>query len=171
MRIDVSTLRQGLNCLDFSQDGDSLGITRDDAHLAGPVKVTLELNVTGEDIRIDGAVSTVVEEECSRCLDAYERDLEAELHLYAMGSRGRDPQPEPEDDQGEGMLIHDGRQLDLSGEVRSAILLSIPMQPLCSPECKGLCPGCGANLNEGQCSCGHRAIDPRWKGLEKLRGQ
>jgi uncharacterized protein len=171
MRIDITALRQGPNCLDSSQDADSLGIPRDDAALAGPVKVSLELNVTGEDIRIDGGVSTVVEEECSRCLESYKRDLEAELHLYAIGSRSRGARPEPEDDQGEGMLIHDGRQLDLSDEVRSAILLSIPMQPLCSPECKGLCPGCGANLNQGQCNCGHRAIDPRWKGLEKLRGQ
>jgi uncharacterized protein len=79
-----------------------------------------------------------------------------------------------DEDEGEeaegGYLFHDGRQLDLRDEVRSAILLSSPMQPLCGPNCKGLCPECGANLNDSKCSCDARPVDPRWKGLEKLRG-
>lgn len=171
MRIDITTLRQGVNRLDLTEDAESLEIKWDDSALVAPVKISLDLDVAGDDIRIDGVVSTVKEEECSRCLRTYSRDLEAEIHLYAVGARGRRRDPEPEEDPGEGMLVHDGRQLDLWEEVRSAILLSTPMQPLCSPECKGLCPGCGANLNDGRCTCSEREIDPRWKGLEKLRGQ
>ena len=171
MRIDITELRQGVNELKSVLDPESLDIKREDLVLKKPVEVYLRLDVSGDDIRIDGVVSTVVEEECSRCLIAFRIDLEAELHLYAIGARGRRGEPEPGEDQGEGMLVHDGRQLDLWEEVRSAILLSIPMQPLCGPGCKGLCAGCGANLNKGQCKCGERDIDPRWKGLEKLRGQ
>jgi uncharacterized protein len=171
MRIDITTLRQGANQLDLIEDAETLEIKWADSALGGPVKVSLELDVSGDDIRIDGVVSAVVEEECSRCLRIYKRDLEAELHLYAVGARGRRRDPEPDEDQGEGMLVHDGRQLDLWEEVRSAILLSTPMQPLCALDCKGLCPGCGANLNDGPCKCSQREVDPRWRGLEKLRGQ
>jgi uncharacterized protein len=171
MLIDITTLREGANQLDSTLDAETLEIGPDGAAVAAPVEVSLELNVTGNDIRIDGVVSTAIEEECSRCLGTYRRDLEAELHLYAVGARGRRGDPEPDEDQGEGMLVHDGRQLDLWEEVRSAILLAAPMQPLCSPACKGLCPACGANLNDGLCKCSEREIDPRWKGLEKLRGQ
>jgi uncharacterized protein len=171
MRIDITVLCDGPNRLELSGDAESLNITEDEARLAGPVKVVLDLVVAGNDIRIDGTVNTIVEEECSRCLAVYRRKMEAELHLYAVGADSRLRGPKPDEDRGEGLLVHDGRRLDLSEEVRSAILLSTPMQPLCSLDCKGLCPNCGANLNEGQCACeGHRT-DPRWKGLEKLRGQ
>jgi uncharacterized protein len=171
MHIDITALSQGVNELESVLDPESLDIKSEDLVLKAPVKVSLRLDVTGDDIRIDGVVRAVVEEECSRCLTAFKRDLEAELHLYAIGAGRRRGDPEADEDQGEGMLVHDGRRLDLWEEVRSAILLSTPMQPLCDPGCKGLCAACGANLNNGQCKCGERRIDPRWKGLDKLRGQ
>jgi uncharacterized protein len=87
-------------------------------------------------------------------------------------ARGESDEDEDEEEATDGgYLFHDGRQLDLRDEVRSAILLSSPIKPLCGPDCKGLCPECGANLNESKCSCEARPADPRWKGLEKLRGQ
>ncbi len=174
MRIDVAALSQGTNRIETTGDAESLDLTHNEVSLEGPVAVELTLNVFEENIRIDGVVHAKIVEECSRCLVEFTRPLEAELHMYAAGgsAAGRAGLPEGGDEGGEeGFLVHDGRQLDLRDEVRSAILLSCPLQPLCSPDCKGLCPECGGNLNYNQCSCGSRGADPRWKGLEKLRGQ
>lgn len=175
MQVDISTLSQGINKLALKVDAESLDLSETGVFLKAPVLVDLTLNVFDENIKIDGTVRTEVEEECSRCIQPFRRRVEAELHLYATakavaGRRG-DAEDEDDEDSEAGYLIHDGRQLDLSGEVRSAILLSSPMQPLCRPNCGGLCPECGENLNERQCSCGGRRTDRRWKGLEKLRGE
>jgi uncharacterized protein len=174
MYIDISSLSQGINKLELKGDAESLELSETGALLEAPVRVDLTLNVFEENIKIDGVVRTEVAEECSRCLQAFRRPVEAEIHLYATTRRpGRgagDAEDEDEEDLGAGYLIHDGSQLDLRGEVRSAILLSAPVQPLCGSNCKGLCPGCGQNLNDGKCSCEDTRTDSRWKGLEKLQG-
>ena len=59
-------------------------------------------------------------------------------------------------------------QADLSDIVRQAIILAVGMKPLCSEDCRGLCPDCGVNLNKQSCRCASEKIDPRWEGLKKL---
>ncbi|RME68679.1 MAG: DUF177 domain-containing protein, partial [Nitrospirae bacterium] len=59
-------------------------------------------------------------------------------------------------------------ELDITSIVQEQILLNLPMKPLCMPECKGLCPRCGMNLNTGTCDCPRTEIDPRWSALKKL---
>ncbi len=175
MQIDITALDKGVNKLELSGDAESLELTEDEVRLDSPVVAELTLNVFNEDIKIDGVVRAEAVEECSRCLETFIREVEAEVHLYAVpagrvsgaGRSEEDEEPEP----GDGYLAHDGRELDLSEEVRSAILLATPMKPLCKPDCKGLCPECGGNLNQNQCSCGARKVDPRWSALDKLRGR
>lgn len=62
-----------------------------------------------------------------------------------------------------------GEMLDLQPLVRDALLLELPLAPLCSEDCKGLCPNCGADLNDGPCSCDTRPADPRWSVLDSLK--
>jgi uncharacterized protein len=194
MQIDISELEQGRNRLRLKGDAEGLELDGTDTKLKTQVLVELTLDVFEENVRIDGVVRAEAEEECSRCLNAFRRKIEAELHLYAAGKSqagksragksqaargsgkssggaGADVDADEGEDADGGYLFHDGCQLDLSDEVRSAILLSSPMKPLCSPECKGLCPVCGADMNEESCSCDARPADPRWKGLEKLHGR
>ncbi len=64
------------------------------------------------------------------------------------------------------MIYYDGEELDITEDIRDMVILSLPMKPLCSDTCKGLCPKCGTNLNEEKCNCVLEEIDPR---LEKLR--
>ena len=59
-------------------------------------------------------------------------------------------------------------QLDLDELIRADILLELPTKFLCSPDCKGLCPKCGRNLNEGPCGCNTHQMDPRLEVLKKL---
>jgi uncharacterized protein len=55
--------------------------------------------------------------------------------------------------------------------LREQVLLAVPLRAICREDCKGLCPQCGANLNEKRCSCAEPVEDPRWSGLKDLRGK
>ena len=73
-----------------------------------------------------------------------------------------DPQTVDEESYG-------GKEIDLSPAVREQILLSVPASPLCREDCKGLCPKCGKDLNDGDCGCDRTALDPRWTALKGIQ--
>jgi uncharacterized protein len=99
--------------------------------------------------------------ECRRCMGTATGTLEVEVReLFASGAAGADP---------ELSYPYSGDQLDLEPMVRDAVLLELPQVPLCRPDCGGLCPTCGAELNTEECSCGPGAADGRWSALNVLR--
>ncbi len=125
-------------------------------------------NVDGRFVLVTGKVTTTVTLECSRCLTLFEHPLEAlfeaqcdirTFHLMAEGL--------PVEEGEEVTAIFDSNSVDLWELARQAVIVHLPMRPLCHPECKGLCPHCGANLNETTCSC-EMPADPRWAALEQL---
>jgi len=63
----------------------------------------------------------------------------------------------------------DTDKIDLDEYIRDYAVLAVPMKNLCSEDCKGLCPKCGKNLNEGTCNCSEENIDPRWESIQKLK--
>ncbi len=65
--------------------------------------------------------------------------------------------------------VYSGKEIDLTRALREQILLSIPPSPLCSEDCKGLCPTCGKDLNEGECGCDRTVMDPRWAALKGIQ--
>ena len=101
---------------------------------------------------------------CRRCLEPVSGRLEA--HVREM-YRPRRPGEAPEDDEETYPLS--GELLDLQPLVRDAILLELPIAPLCREDCAGLCASCGADLNDGPCSCPPATGDPRWAVLDALR--
>ena len=72
-----------------------------------------------------------------------------------------------QEEDGDWILVPDGK-LDLDGLLQEDILLDLPVKFLCREDCKGLCPTCGQNLNEGSCGCTQREVDPRLAVLQKL---
>ncbi|HEY3809999.1 MAG TPA: DUF177 domain-containing protein [Acidimicrobiales bacterium] len=119
---------------------------------------------------VDGGIEVVArihapwEGECRRCL----RPLGSELHcevreLYR--TRTADEAADPDEDT----YPLDGDQLDLRPLVRDALLLALPLAPLCRDDCLGLCPACGADRNVDPCGCQAAAGDPRWGALDVLR--
>lgn len=75
-------------------------------------------------------------------------------------------------DRGEDVEVHvipsSARQIDLTQDALDALILELPVKRLCSDACQGLCPQCGANLNEGACGCRPEETDPRWEALKGL---
>lgn len=124
------------------------------AYVRGP----LRLSRTKEGILVQGKLHIGVEDECYRCLEPMLRDVEIDLEeLYAY--------PIPKDSE---FTLSDDGILDLAPLLRAEALIEDARGALCRPDCKGLCPQCGANLNYGPCSCGDDEVDPRLAGLKHL---
>ena len=115
-------------------------------------------------IEVTATVSAPWRGECRRCLKPVSGRLGCEVReMY----RPRRAQEGPDDDEETYALDPD--QLDLEPLVRDALLLELPLAPLCRPDCPGLCPTCGADRNEGPCGCPEPVRDPRWAALNVLR--
>jgi uncharacterized protein len=125
-------------------------------NLAGSVTLTR----TPQGLYAQGRLTATVDYECSRCLESFDQRVSVRMaELYHFP-----PESAPPDS----LIVTDDAHLDLTPVVREDFLLSIPMHALCRPDCKGLCPQCGANWNEGPCDCRDDAIDPRLAPLAKL---
>jgi uncharacterized protein len=126
----------------------------DDADVS--VDVTMEAVAGG--IVVRGRVAAPWVGECRRCLRSLSGEALAEVDEVFV--------PAPE--EGETWPI-DHNRIDLQPMTREAVVLELPLAPLCRPDCQGLCPTCGAELNAGPCGCSPPAPDPRWAALEALR--
>jgi DUF177 domain-containing protein len=150
--LDLAGLRQGFTRVHL--DGRPSDLDLEGPAWFAPLRVDLECDLTGDQLSVRGAVVTEARFECARCLAPFERGIEGAFGLFSDrqgSSRSRD---EAELEDGDQMTFHDGRQLDLRGAARESLLLEWPMVPLCRDDCRGLCPKCGADLNQGPCGCG-----------------
>jgi uncharacterized protein len=123
-----------------------------------------------KDIRIQGELATTVEVGCARCLEPVTRELERNFELLYR-PRGVDAgREEISVTQAEAEIgYYVGEGVELKDILREQILLALPMKVVCGEECKGLCPSCGQNLNQGACGCAAAVADPRWQALQGLK--
>jgi uncharacterized protein len=142
----------------------------EDARPLEPLRGGVRLLRTQRSIFARGRVKTRVLVGCSRCLTDTEVplafDLEEEFFPEIDVSTGH-ALPKP-DDNGLGFMIDASHELDLGEAVRQHMVLELPMQTICRETCAGLCPKCGANLNEGPCTCTEDDIDDRLAPLRAL---
>jgi uncharacterized protein len=118
------------------------------------------LTRTPQGLYAQGQLRGVIDHECTRCLTDYRQPVSIRLsELYHYPPENA-PAGEP--------VISDDVHLDLTPVAREDFLLSIPISAICRPDCKGLCPSCGKNWNEGPCDCEDDQTDPRWAGLADL---
>lgn len=114
------------------------------------------LTNTGDGILATGIVRGSVETACDRCLEPTAFDVAGEVSCYYLRE---EPTDEVADEEDFGLIDHINGTIDLSEAIQGAVAMDIPFVVLCRDDCKGLCPVCGANLNEGDCGC-DRAPDP-----------
>ncbi len=118
----------------------------------------LMLTNAGDGILASGIVRAQVEGECDRCLEPASFDLSAEVNEYFLFE---EPEELADDeDEVDFSLVEDDR-IDVSEAIMAALLMDTPYVVLCKEDCKGLCPRCGANLNEGDCGCAERDEERR----------
>ena len=178
MLLDIKELE--LHPLDFEEEFQSDVIDLGgEARQRTPLKTSGHAEVVEEhhgkhevikDIRLRGRLSAGLELQCARCLEPVKQDVEREFELLyrPLGAdAGRDELSvtAAEADigyyQGDGILLED--------VLREQVLLALPLKVTCREDCKGLCPHCGKNLNQEQCSCNVPMEDPRWAALKDVR--
>ncbi len=127
----------------------------------------LDLLIYNEDglLKLSGFLEGEVKTACGRCLEMVSLPVRAQLHetYYNESQPGLNP--------GEDWIPFRGDRLDITPEVIKSTLHSLPMKILCGDNCRGLCPGCGANLNISECVCSREDVDPRLEALKKLFGK
>jgi len=140
-----------------------------DVDLGGPVEVTLRLQRTNRGILLRGSASATVDRTCARCTDPYSEAVTVELeeeYLPSVDPLSGAPLRTSEVDA---RRIDAHQVIDLEPLLREEFTLAEPMHPLCTPDCAGLCPGCGRRLAVGSCDCDVAEVDPRLAGLARFR--
>ena len=145
MIIDVRNLkRSGTSQCDFAFEYESNGSISEyyGTVLGGPVSVNVTCVLQGDDVYVDGTIKCKIVGECARCVKQVESDWSCEISAVYAVTR------QDEDDY----LYSNGR-LDLTPAVVDTLITSLPTVIYCKDDCKGLCPICGKNLNDGLCDC------------------
>lgn len=175
MIIDLSSLRQNPGRTQaLSLESENLEGLTEGLSLAG--KIHLDGMLTGKDRSVAFAahVTAVIGTVCDRCLKPLSYALDFELSETLMSAHDVDVLvahgADREQLETENWIYNDAH-LDLNYLVLDAILTQLPLRHLCRPDCKGLCPHCGADLNDGPCDCENTEIDPRWAILAQLQDE
>ncbi|MET7986002.1 MULTISPECIES: DUF177 domain-containing protein [unclassified Streptomyces] len=139
-----------------------------------PLELELRLESVMEGVLVTGTARASAKGECVRCLEPLEQVLEAdfqEMFSYPDADDRSRPKAEPADDaeEDEDMLPLEDGLFDLEPVLRDAVVLALPMQPVCQDDCPGLCSECGVRLADDP-EHHHDAVDIRWAALQGLAG-
>lgn len=160
MEIKISSLSEGHHYYTFDEKASDIGLDntyREEVH----IKVDLEKNKDQFIMRTDIDFSKNLV--CDRCLKDFDREFST--HYMAIYLTDISRYDEVDEDTTH-YISKDVDIINITQDVFDYIQLSIPMKQLCSEECKGLCPKCGADRNVTECNCEIEVIDPRWNKLK-----
>lgn len=132
-----------------------------------PLNVALNTTWAGSgELVVWGGVVGTVSQDCRRCLDRVERQVEVDITLLFA------PSDLLEEEDSETLRLEMGvREIDLEPYLRDEVILTIPAFAECRVDCLGLCAGCGENMNESECKCLPGGMDPRWDALRTLENR
>ena len=137
---------------------DVIGVPAD-----ATIAVDLRLESVSEGVYVSGTVSAPLRGECARCLDELSDELDVEIgELFAYPDSVTD---ETTDDDELPRVVDE--HVDVEQTVRDAVVLALPLAPLCSDDCLGLCPECGGRRADLGPDHGHETLDPRWAALRE----
>jgi uncharacterized protein len=171
MRIKVQDIGEAVKEVSFEEPTAKLNslVERGPVHdyrFVGPAKVNISHYRAGQDIFLSGEAASEIVGQCARCLESFRVVLNAAFS-YVLVPR-IEPKVELEAEDLD-LSFYDGDDIEVSPLVREQVLLSLPTQPLCREDCRGLCSSCGVNLNIETCNCGDAEGDPRLAVLRSLK--
>jgi uncharacterized protein len=192
MQLDLNRIREAETPFAKTFEPGTLAAPDDPFRMTGPVELVMTIRKDDDLYHLVGQIRGALELACSRCLEPFTfvldpsfdlRYLPQHLNLGGGEDAAGDRKPhEAEDDDDDGApeggevggddlntAFYRDDQIDLVQLIREQMFLAIPMKPLHSDLCKGLCPSCGANLNETACTCTTEWIDPRLAPLQNLK--
>jgi len=147
------------------------GLRSKEKQIIGRPALQAQATRKGHVVRLTGKLTSTVQIDCARCLSPAPVSVDESFDLFYIPSVDPAALKEERELGEEDLMVgfYQGDQIDLDDVVREQIELALPMARLCSDDCRGLCPECGANLNEGQCGCAPDYPDARWVVLGNLK--
>ena len=161
MKIDVAAPAFALGesrAFAFTASPVSLDMGADAPQFRGDICVAGTVMNTGRTFRVVGHITASKEFVCDRCLTKGVRDIAHDFSEDYAKTTG----------EADGENVVEGDEIVIDDLVRDTLLVAEPLRELCKSDCKGLCPVCGQNLNEGACGCNTFVPDPRLAALESL---
>jgi uncharacterized protein len=173
MRFELSNIRQPeTEFHKVFQPADFAG-TEEEYRVTAPVDLRMVIHQDQDRFRLVGTVKTELELACSRCLEPFKLPVDRAFDLRYLPAGAGEPESD-EDEETEveeddvSITFYRDEQIDLNELLREQFYLTLPMKPLCSDNCKGICPQCGTNRNTAPCDCNPQWEDPRLAGLKTL---
>ena len=171
MQVRLEQVRDTPFHWDETETVEAAEVGHPDVQALSPVRWRGEIRFADPGYLLTGSYSYQQTLSCQRCLEPLVDVVEQPLHLLLVPGATAPDTSEPvlaEEELGVVEVPEDG-EVDLRPLLLEQIQLNVPMKPLCTAACAGLCPTCGANLNAGACGCQIEEIDPRWKALAAFR--
>ena len=163
MKIQVGGLSEGVHPYSFTATPAELGV---EADFAEDIAVEATLEKSNGEFLLRATVATNANWQCDRCVAQYRNPIAAGYQMYYIWEGGDGARFDPAEVQ---VIPPGSNMIDIGEDVRQTLLLSVPLKRVCREDCKGLCPHCGKNLNEGTCGCTVTLPDGRWDKLKDLQ--
>jgi len=152
MKINVKRIPVGGETLQGTEPPAIMQLDEPDIRFLHEVAYDFLAQVQGKALLVTGVLRTTATLRCSRCLMVFDQPLHVGRFVFHQELHGED-------------------FVDLTANIREDIILELPQRALCEQDCRGLCPSCGKNLNEGDCRCEPCRADVRWRALDQLKFQ
>ena len=165
----LDELEEGFTSVQFAIAPTALELEDDRFAFPQPVACAATVVRSLETYNVKGHADCLVQGECCRCLTPTKMNVRAEVRLLVQRREAVEEALEALEDQEMEILDPGAKEMDLREQIRDDVILELPHRLLCREECKGLCPTCGRDFNEGSCSCSDEAADPRWAALANIR--
>ena len=170
MRIELDKLEGGKGSFSHTYQPGELILDEEQARLTEPPEVRGRISRTGREVRLQGTLNARAKVDCDRCLKSIAVPVEAEFDVrYVPAADYEETAARELQEEDLSFSVFADEAIDLDELVREQVLLALPTRALCSEDCKGFCPVCGANRNTQSCDCETVETDPRWDSLKNLR--
>ncbi len=150
MKINVKRIPVGGEDLHGAAPASILDLNESVVRFPDEIHYELHAQLQGNALLVTGQLATVATAQCSRCLQPFQMPLRVGEFVVHQELHGED-------------------FVDLTANIREDIILQLPQRALCDADCKGLCPWCGADLNQGACRCPKNRENGRWHALDQLK--
>jgi len=139
--------------------------------MSEPMAIAGRVTKVDRDVYLTATLRGALDSECSRCLTAFKMPLGLNLSVVYVPDKGRMEEKEGALESDFNVSFYEDDVIDILQDVKETIIINLPIKPVCRPDCKGLCPHCGADLNVADCGCEKAARGSPFEELKKLKSK
>ena len=169
MKIIVSKIPEEGIEVHSRENAETLAISPSDIILTDNVQIDATISREDETFFVDGTIKATLLLPCNRCAEEFTYTIDTLFHCH------EEPMSHATTDSDQSLRKRDmdidhyaGEEIEINNLIREQVLLAVPMHPLCKPDCLGLCPKCGQNLNIKKCNCVIEETANPFQGIKKL---